>query len=160
MFTPPSAQPTSLPFAPPPGPPAFASAPPPLAPAGPAFAAPPAAPLYGSSPMTPRGPDSPVGPPELRLYSNEPGERAEPYAPPPLPSSAPAPRAVGPSDFTRMLTPVEVAPSAPAPPAVKPNARPDAAAGGRKPSLLPLIIVLMFAFVAAATLILYFVLKK
>ena len=58
-----------------------------------------------------------------------------------------------------MLTPVEAPPVAPAPPAVKPNAKAEPAAGGRKPSLLPLLIVLMFAFVSAAALILYFVLR-
>ena len=111
--------------------------------------------------MPPRGSEASGGPPELRLYSNEAGERVEPYAPPPMPSGAPAPRALGPSDFTRMLTPVEAPPAAPAQPAVRPNARPEpAAGGGRKPSMLPLLIVLMFAFVAAASLILYIVLKK
>ncbi len=101
-----------------------------------------------------------MGPPELRLYANEAGERVEPYAPPPVPSSAPAPRASGPSDFTRMLTPVEAPPSAPPPPAVKPTAKPDAGGGGRKPSALPLIIVLNVALIAAVALILYFVLRK
>ena len=100
-----------------------------------------------------------MGPPELRLYANEAGERVEPYAPPPVPSSAPAPRASGPSDFTRMLTPVEAPPSVPPPPAVKPTAKPDAG-GGRKPSALPLIIVLNVALIAAVGLILYFVLRK
>jgi len=100
-----------------------------------------------------------MGPPELRLYANEAGERVEPYAPPPVPSSAPAPRASGPSDFTRMLTPVEAPPSVAAPPAVKPTAKPDAG-GGRKPSALPLIIVLNVALIAAVGLILYFVLRK
>jgi len=100
-----------------------------------------------------------MGPPELRLYSNEMGERVEPYAPPPIPSSAPLPRASGPSDFTRMLTPVEAPSSAPPPPAVKPGARPDQAAGGRKPSALPLIIVLNVALVVAVGLVLYFVLR-
>lgn len=110
--------------------------------------------------MTPRAPEA-AGPPELRLYENEGGERVEPYAPPPVPSGAPAPRALGPSDFTRMLTPVEAPSSAPTPPAVRPNASAaPAAAGGRKPSTLPLLIVVMFAFVAAAALILYIVLKK
>jgi hypothetical protein len=109
--------------------------------------------------MAPRGSDASAGPPELRLYSDEAGERVEPYAPPPVPSSAPPPRA-GPSDFTRMLTPVEAPNSAPPPPAVRPNAKPEPAGGGRKPSMLPLLIVVMFAFVAAATLILYIVLKK
>ena len=110
--------------------------------------------------MAPRGYDASAGPPELRLYSDEAGERVEAYAPPPVPSSGPAPRA-GPSDFTRMLTPVEAPNSAPPPPAVRPNAKPEpAAGGGRKPSMLPLLIVVMFAFVAAATLILYIVLKK
>jgi hypothetical protein len=101
-----------------------------------------------------------MGPPELRLYANEAGERVEPYAPPPVPSSAPVPRASGPSDFTRMLTPVEAPPSAPPPPAVKPTAKPDAGGGGRKPSALPLIIVLNVALIAAVGLILYFVLRK
>lgn len=110
--------------------------------------------------MTPRASDASSGPPELRLYENEAGERVEPYAPPPVPSGAPIPRASGPSDFTRMLTPVEAPSSAPTPPAVRPNASPQPAAGGRKPSMLPLLIVVMFAFVAAATLILYIVLKK
>jgi hypothetical protein len=101
-----------------------------------------------------------MGPPELRLYSNEMGERVEPYAPPPVPSAAPQPRASGPSDFTRMLTPVEAPPSAPPPPAVRPAAKPDAAGGGRKPSALPLIIVLIVALVAGAALILFFALRK
>lgn len=101
-----------------------------------------------------------MGPPELRLYANEAGERVEPYAPPPVPSSAPLPRASGPSDFTRMLTPVEAPPSVPPPPAVKPTAKPDAGGGGRKPSALPLIIVLNVALIAAVGLILYFVLRK
>ena len=60
-----------------------------------------------------------------------------------------------------MLTPVEAPTAGAPPPAVRPNAKPEpAAAGGRKPSMLPLLIVVMFAFVAAATLILYIVLKK
>jgi len=101
-----------------------------------------------------------MGPPELRLYSNEAGERVEPYAPPPVPSSGPVPRASGPSDFTRMLTPVEAPPSAPPPPAVKPAAKAPEPGGGRKPSALPLIIALIVATVAAAALILYFVLRK
>ena len=100
-----------------------------------------------------------MGPPELRLYANEAGERVEPYAPPPVPSSAPVPRASGPSDFTRMLTPVEAPPSVPPPPVVKPTAKPDAG-GGKKPSALPLIIVLNVALIAAVGLILYFVLRK
>jgi hypothetical protein len=102
-----------------------------------------------------------MGPPELRLYTNEVGDRVEPYAPPPIPSSAPAPRASGPSDFTRMLTPVQAPPAAPAPPPVKPNAKSDAAGGGgRKPSIVPLIIVLNVALIAAIGLILYIVLRK
>jgi hypothetical protein len=59
-----------------------------------------------------------------------------------------------------MLTPVEAPPAAPAAPAPKPNAKPEQAAGGRRPSLLPLILVVMFAFVSAAALILYFALRK
>ena len=102
-----------------------------------------------------------MGPPELRLFSNEAGDRVEPYSPPPVPSSGPMHRASGPSDFTRMLTPVEPPPAAPAPPPVKPNAKPDAAGGGgRKPSVLPLIIVLNVALIAAVGLILYIVLRK
>jgi hypothetical protein len=78
-----------------------------------------------------------------------------------MPSTAPAPRAVGPSDFTRMLTPVDAPSSAPSPPPAKPNANPQGgAAGGRKPSALPLILVVTFAFVTAAALILYVALKK
>ena len=111
-----------------------------------------------------RGPDSPsLGPPELRLYANEPGDRAEPLAPPPVPppARAPAPRGtLGPSDFTRMLTPVTAAPAPPVAPAVKPNAKPDQAAGGRRPSILPIILVVMFALVTAAALILFFALRK
>ena len=101
-----------------------------------------------------------MGPPELRLYSNEAGERVEPYAPPPVPSSPPVPRASGPSDFTRMLTPVEAPPSAPPPPSVKPAAKPEAPGGGRKPSALPLIIAINVAVIGAVALILYFVLRK
>jgi hypothetical protein len=108
-----------------------------------------------------RGADSPsLGPPELRLYANEPDDRAEPLAPPPVPLGAPAPRVSGPSDFTRMLTPVEAAPAAPMAPAVKPNAKPDQAGGGRRPSLLPIILVVMFALVTAAALIVFFALRK
>ena len=119
---------------------------------------------FDAPPMTPRPPApgadaGSLGPPELRLYANEAGERVEAHAPPPVPSGAPAPRSSGPSDFTRMLTPVEAPPSSPAPAAVKPSAKPDAA-GARRPSALPLIIVVTFAFVAAAALILYVALRK
>jgi hypothetical protein len=59
-----------------------------------------------------------------------------------------------------MLTPVEAPSSAPPPPAVKPAPKPDAAGGNKKPSALPLIIVLNVAAIAAVGLILYFVLRK
>lgn len=101
-----------------------------------------------------------MGPPELRLFTSESGENVEPYAPPPVPSRAPAPRVAGPSDFTRMLTPVEAPPAAPPPPAVKPAPKADAAAGARKPSALPLIIVLILAAIAAAAVIVFFALRK
>jgi hypothetical protein len=99
-----------------------------------------------------------MGPPELRLFTNDAGDRVEPYAPPPVPSSAPLARASGPSDFTRMLTPVEAPPAAAAPPPVRPNAKPDAPAG-RKPSILPLIIVLNVALIIAVGLLLFFALR-
>jgi len=130
-------------------------------PSGPPFAAPSSDQSFGATPSTPHGTDSPLGPPELRLYANEANERAEPYAPPPMPSAAPPPRALGPSDFTRMLTPVDPPSSAPSPPPAKPNANPQAAAAaGRKPSALPLILVVTFALITAAALILYVALKK
>jgi len=59
-----------------------------------------------------------------------------------------------------MLTPVEAVPSTPAPAAVKPAPKAEPAAGGRRPSMLPLIIVIMFAFVSAAALIVFFALRK
>lgn len=137
-----------------------------------ASAAPPApsGPSYGTPnarqdlSLVPRKVDAPLGPPELRLFEDEAGQRVEPFAPPPAPASAsPLPsRASGPSDFTRMLTPVDAPPAAPPTPTIKPNAKPAAAAagGGRKPSLLPLILVVTFALVAGAALILYFVLRS
>jgi len=156
---PPSREPSAPPFAPPAGPPAFGSAPPAATPAP--FAAPPASLQFGGPSLTPRSPGASLGPPELKLGdANEMGERVEPHLPAPVPSSAPPPRASGPSDFTRMLTPVEAPKAAPAAPAVKPNAKAEGAVGGRKPSLLPLLIVLIFAFVAAAALILYVVLRN
>jgi diguanylate cyclase len=140
----------------------MASAPPP-APSAPAYGAPNARRELDLS-LVPRQPESSLGPPELRLFSDEAGQRVEPFAPPPAPASAaaPAPRgATGPSDFTRMLTPVEAPRAAPAPaPPPRPAAKPDGApAGGRKPSLLPLVLVVTFALVTAAALILYFVLR-
>ena len=138
------------------------ASPPPVAPSAPPYAAPNARQDALDLSLVPRKPEASLGPPELRLFSDESGQRVEPFAPPPAPSSAPAARgSSGPSDFTRMLTPVEAAPVAPPPAAVRPNAKPEAApAGGRKPSLLPLLLVVTFALVAGAALILYFVLRS
>ena len=138
------------------------ASPPPVAPSAPPYAAPNAREHVLDLSLVPRKPEAPLGPPELRLFADEAGQRVEPYAPPPAPASGPAaPRAAtGPSDFTRMLTPVDAPPIAPPAPAVKPNAKPTApAAGGRKPSLLPLMLVVTFALVSAAALILYFLLR-
>jgi hypothetical protein len=164
MFAPPPAAPTAPPFAAPQAPQYGAPAPPAF-PSAPSFAGPGAASPFDAPSMTPRTPPPgshapSLGPPELRLYSNEAGERVEPHAPAPVPSSAPAARASGPSDFTRLLTPVEAPPAAPAPPAVKPSVKAEPAGGARRPSALPLIIVVTFAFVAAAALILYVALRK
>lgn len=120
-------------------------------PPGPVTAMPHAPPLQAPGP-TPAG----LSPPELRL-TNDIAERAQAYAPPPLPAAAPQP--VGPSDFTRMLTPVEPPAPAPAPPPLRPAAPAGSTGGARKPSLVPLIIVLNIALVAGAALILYFVLR-
>jgi hypothetical protein len=134
-----------------------------MAPSAPPYAAPNANQNVSELSLVPRKVEASLGPPELRLYANETGQRAEPFAPPPAPASgaAPAPRgAIGPSDFTRMLTPVEAPPVAPPAPPARPNAKADAApAAGRKPSLLPLILVVTFALLAGAALILYFVLR-
>ena len=167
MFAPPPARPTTPPFAAPQAPvygatPLASSSASPDFPTAPPFAAPRGASPFDAPSMSPspRGDAQSLGPPELRLFANEAGERVEPHAPPPVPSSGPAPRASGPSDFTRMLTPVEAVPSTPAPAAVKPAPKAEPAAGGRRPSMLPLIIVIMFAFVSAAALIVFFALRK
>ena len=137
------------------------ASPAPAAPSAPPYAAPNARQEPLDLSLVPRKAEVSLGPPELRLFSDEAGQRVEPFAPPPAPASAPASRgASGPSDFTRMLTPVEAPMAQPPRPAAKPNAKPDAApAGGRKPSLLPLMLVVTFALVAGAALILYFVLR-